>query len=439
MKIFKTMTMIAAVCLALTGCTKEQTGGDNAVLTVLKASFGEPVLKAAADVSGKMTWEEGDAIGVLTSSGNLVKFELSDGAGETSATFSARLAEGETVGDFAVYPYAYFSYAEGSLTVNLPKGYDLAAGEKVNYPMFAKIAGDKLSFKHLCGAFRISISAIPKTARRFDFVSNNSVINGSFTIDLTAEKPEIKAMASSTAVTTAIYIPAVEDYGVPGDFEVIVPTGTYNNFYVRLYTKDNVAVTQKKSVVAENNVDRAMIKEMPVLKTCYVGSDYETDLSSTVPAGFTVVDNPYKTDANPSDKVLYSESLVGTANNISWPNISWGISNNDFSFPYFKTALSVARCKFWCGNDAGKAVPYVRFGYSNSGNSYEMPSRVNGTACTSENIASLFKSDDWNLLEWDGASNAAAFCVNTLCGLDGNETSAPVERKFYFDDFELLP
>lgn len=433
MKIFKTMTMIAAVCLALTGCTKEQTGEDNAVLTVLKASFGEPVLKAAADVSGKMTWEEGDAIGVLTSSGNLVKFELSDGAGETSATFSARLAEGETVGDFAVYPYAYFSYAEGSLTVNLPKGYDLAAGEKVNYPMLAKIAGDKLSFKHLCGAFRFTVNAVPKAAKRLYFLSNKLAINGSFTVDVSGDIPEIKATSSSTT-TTFHFVP--EDYGTSMTFDVIVPVGTYDDCSVRFYNLNYSPIGQAKALKSSNKVDRGVMKTMPALSMGIQDSDYE-DGSGKTSAIYTVVDNPFKTSVNPSSKVLYSSVIAGTEGNIriDQSTLSWTMTSTS-DFGDLRLLYSICRCKFYCGTDAGKAMPFARLGY---GDSYRLPDRVNGSACTAENVSGLLKTDDWNILEWDRVAQVNDFRIRTLCGLDGNETSAPVERKFYFDDFELLP
>ena len=451
---FKTLAMVAAALAAL-ACAKEADRTEE-VPCVLTAAIGELPTKATPDLEGKLTWEDGDQIAVYTTEERLVTFTLSSGAGSAKASFTGTLNEGEVPNDYAIYPAAGSSYDGTTMGITLPDGYDFTEGGRVQPPMVAKISGSSLSFKHVCGMIRVSFEGFPSAAARFRYAVTNKRITGAFEVDLSGTDPVVNAVA---ATESAVLFNATAP-GVPGTktwFDVIVPVGTYDNASLILNaTGDALSFINGLSSSKSNTVGRGSLLRMPAINMKLTDANFEKGAiganegtyETQYPGKYTVVDNPHKTGVNGSGKVLKADLSAETgtilSHNIQWPCTQQ--NGNSFSQPY-RTGIYprsnlnslVVRCKYWCGSDKGKYIPYARAVASGS---YQLPATINGTACTAENLATLLKADEWNILEWTYSQWGAAFsngiAFRPWCDKDGNETAEAGGRIAYFDDIEVL-
>lgn len=421
-------TLVAgAAALAAFACAKapetapaEET---TVTLTASIADVSEPT-KLAVDNLGKVTWEADDAIRVYMANGEERKFTLSSGAGTATATFTGSIPDGTTA-SFAIYPYYGLSPALSGtdLSLTLPAAYDLRGGKNPAIPMFGKNSGENtFAFTHLCGIIRFDFKNVPSTASRFRFTSNNLVLSGTQTISTTATTPELVATATSTANYVDIIYDAPNENGRDVTIDVIVPTGTYNDFTVRFF-ENWTALTQAAPVKQDANVvNRKNMLTMPTLDLRPFHDDFETGTTWSV-ASTTIVDNPLSTSVNASAKVIDAIAYFNFA-----------VPNDVAPFSGIRTISKVIRCKHHL--KIGYGFPALRFGWSGS---YVLPTRVNGTTVTEANRDTILSTTEWNILEWDVTTMGSPLCIRPYCDYSGNAiTSAPEGTKVYFDDIEVL-
>ena len=183
----KKTAFLAIAALLIAGCARESVPGGKEDLApgtvLLKASFEAPGPQASpaskVDVSdaGAITWKAGDKIAVWTSNGSdgkFCEFSLYEGDGAASATFSGTPDAGYSVSTLAVYPAeAAKSYEGGTLTVTYPDAYDYGKGvENVRMAAYFDDAAAGLSFKHLGGMIRFTVTGIPADVNCFKLVSD---------------------------------------------------------------------------------------------------------------------------------------------------------------------------------------------------------------------------------------------------------------------------
>ena len=288
------------VVLALLGCAKEPattpepqpaTGGTH----VATLTFGveQDATKGVFVDDRTFQWQAGDQIGVYMYSKTLnnvpgsygvpgeygpwiAPFDLSDGAGTGSGTFTRTLNEDcdETYGNVAIYPYtsgSSYAYADddtkGTLTFNLPAYYrDLDNLDMVRMPMVAVLdmneGGDKthFEFKHVGGAVKLTLRNVPAKAKYFKLWAEGKNLSGDYTIALSqvgtgtlqgsgsGNTVELQLKEGKAAEELTLYFP--------------VPAGTYR-FGVGVYG-DGIVYLEKLAST-DNTVNRGTILRMPAL------------------------------------------------------------------------------------------------------------------------------------------------------------------------------
>ena len=423
-------TLVAgAAALAAFACAKAPetapAGETTVTLTASIADASEPT-KLAVDNLGKLTWEANDAIGVYDSEGNYKKFALKSGEGTATATFEGTISAGSTI-SFAIFPYyGLDSSLDGTnLSLTLPNTYDLLTSN-AKIPMFGKPSGNNLSFTHLCGAIRFTFKGVTDQAYRLRFFTNKK-INGNYTISTTADTPEIVA-ESSTETYTDVIVAAPGDFETAKTIDLIVPTGTYDNFAIRIFNATgSVPITGKSNAVTQssNVVNRKGLLEMPELDLRPFHEDFETNASWSI-ANTSLIDNPVSTTANSSSKVMQATAYFTLT-----------IPQTVAPFQYLRASnVKRVRCKYYAGSAAGSGFPCLRNG--DNTNPYLLPARVNGVALTDENRATIFSSSDWNIIEWDVTALAGQITFRPFTDATGASIAIPDGTNIYFDDFETL-
>lgn len=166
---------IALFAALFCGCSDEveEIGNVPAGQNTLIASIDGIQSRTSVDADGAgVLWSKGDAIGVYTSEGNFVKYDLVSGVGEKTAVFSLNdvnksLGADETL-LYAVYPVDKVNASAdqtqyGRFQMTLPATMDYTTCS--NGPMFAFVSGNNVSFKHLAGLLKISMNSIPESAK----------------------------------------------------------------------------------------------------------------------------------------------------------------------------------------------------------------------------------------------------------------------------------
>ncbi len=245
---------------------------------VLKVGFEAPETqdssesKVAVSDLGELTWKTDDQIAVWTSngaSGKFCTFTLYTGADEKSATFTGSPDEGYSVSTLAVYPAsAAASYDGETLTVTYPDTYEYGKGaQHVRMAAYFDNVEEGLTFKHLGGLIRFSITNIPAGVNCFKLAADKP-ISGDFAV--TADKEVVSASAEADEVEIAF------DAGITeGQFAVPVPVGTYS-FTAALYTKEgeNYTLCKKSQRSTTQTFARKAYRQMSSYSVVAGGTYY---------------------------------------------------------------------------------------------------------------------------------------------------------------------
>lgn len=254
----KVLYTLAALSFVFVACNKqeivpeEDTSQEGELTTVtIKASNGDADTKAAISDGLAFTWTAGDQIAVYTNTGKYVSDGLASG-GSKSAEFTVTLS-GSREG-FAVYPASVAkSWNRSSLTLTLPSEYDLTkvSGTESPLPMIAANISEALSFYHVTGLLRLTITNIPTGTNKIKLDFNGKKVSGDFTISSPiASTSSINAAASETEGDDIIWI---TDITGTADLTVNIPlpTGaTYSDLIVSAWDSEDKAL--RGQVVAFN-------------------------------------------------------------------------------------------------------------------------------------------------------------------------------------------
>ena len=269
----------AAVLTAAALCTScstdelaEQQGETKAV--ALTATLGEAQTRAGMSKgtynnTATFYWHNKDSILVQTikASDNTfpgARFVTTEETGATVAVFWAEPLSEVTLGNYAVYPYnkKHAFTSETALTYNLPASYtyttvdtgifskettDAEASETVttyrtnstNIPMYGKISDGNVEFQYLGGVAVIRIDQMPATSGTLT-VSADQKLSGDFSVDLSAENPEMTTTTTDTDSEKQVKFTfsGATDGGV-GVFYLPLATGEYTNLSIKISDSDD--------------------------------------------------------------------------------------------------------------------------------------------------------------------------------------------------------
>ena len=217
------------------------------------------------DGIAQVVWSDGDAIGVVTSDGNIRKATLTSGAGTVSAEFAiADAVEGETY-THAFYPYIYngdktinTAVSGTKLSLNLP-AYQTYAADGIfstsTNTMVAESVDGRLTFRSIMGCIEIKLAG-SQTVRGITVKNSVKKVSGKATFDL-----ETKTLTAGTNNESFSYAylecpEKVQLSSTPTSFHVLVPAGEYDCLQIGVLTDDGSYV---RSATVSHTVKTATI------------------------------------------------------------------------------------------------------------------------------------------------------------------------------------
>ncbi len=264
---------LAALTFLVAACEKEveNTGvaENNAAKTytaVMEQISDET--RSTVTLKGVFSWETGDQIAVVGESiENTASLTVTDGVGTFSTSVETPV--------YATYPRIAKSYSEGTLTVTLPASYgdaETAYKASTNAAMLANMTEtgdnttDEVEFNHLGSVLLIRLKDVPVGANKLVFTTDQK-ISGDFAVSDLTETPVISTSASESNNTVTFNFKATESVQTEMDFYVPLPEGTYTQFDIELYNKNNVKVYSKKTGASATGkeIDRKQLIILPVL------------------------------------------------------------------------------------------------------------------------------------------------------------------------------
>ena len=266
MKKYLIYTLLVSICF-LTSCLDESMGEGIRKESYTFTAQIEDNNSTRTTVNGnQVLWVEKDKIGIFGDKrSNNVPFTLQSADG-TSAKFNGELKSGEKP-FFAYYPYQENAMLDGSsLTIHLPAEYVYTGNS--NAPMLGFSDGkDRLSFKHLCGLMKVTVTNIPDNSTQFIVTSegdNPKSIAGTAVIGNIQNENAILSIKEdehqSTSITYALQ--SVDDISAV-TFYSPLPVGEYEKLTVALKGENDKVFFQKS--ISNASIKRAVILNMPAL------------------------------------------------------------------------------------------------------------------------------------------------------------------------------
>ena len=177
--------------LVLAGCNDvdfidNPTGSKGSIKATLEK--GNATSRLAVGDGNVLKWAAKDAFVIFSANGTLNEtWTLSQGAGESEASFTGNVIEGSLIG--AAYPASANPVMEGKvLSMTLPNKLEYNADGGCDLPMWASFGNleQGISFKHLCAMLKISVNDIPEGYKTLT-VEADKPITGNFYVDVDAQ------------------------------------------------------------------------------------------------------------------------------------------------------------------------------------------------------------------------------------------------------------
>ena len=345
----------------LFGCQQEEMSDLLLASTVkmktvtVSAGISDTDTKASLDSStGAFTWQNGDIISVLATDGKFYDFILEGESGRKEAEFVGQIPEDAHITTVATYPRMVTDGTENTILTDNTLNYVLPSSwtwtENVsNVPMvatFGEGGAEYMSFKQVGGVMRFPVKNLPDEAT-FIVTMHDKTISGQFPVDITALGKSCM-FAGSTASEVVINYSSDTD-GAYAEFNLPVPTGTYNNFTVTIKDSEGDRILIK-NYSADNKVGRATLLNMKELvpisdKPKFTSLSLSGVQASELDSKYISVRFPYGTDVSSlvmdytvSDGVLYADGIEispNTAMNFTSPVKFTIITNNGAEVDYF--------------------------------------------------------------------------------------------------------
>lgn len=280
----------------LTACTDE----DQSVSTLheggLKATVESNRISSRAGFTtgdenkGAFYWSKDDKIGVTTTK-NKSNFSVltmdESGIGQSSATFNGIITG--TPEGYAVYPCDdSHSISNTMLTYHFKPAYtytkvdaDFATdkqgeGNSFNPPMWGNITGGTVALKHLGAVCCIRIDKLPTGTDLKLTLTSDKKINGTYTVDLSSNTPQIEATASTDDAEKTVTITFSNNTdNASGVFYVPLPVGEHT---LRLKVLDDID-EKINAALGTFDITRTLLKRLD-LKNGSINAGGATEVSN---------------------------------------------------------------------------------------------------------------------------------------------------------------
>ena len=282
----KIIYAIAAIAIALTGCTKEYnevySPGDK---LVIRAQVNDTYTKVAADNAGTFSWQAGDAITILNSGGTA--FNFSTVSGGTDAAFTCPSFEG-SLSTEAFYP-ASTNHKSGQFYL---KPEFTWAQDASFMPMIGTLntSEKKVSFKTAGAVIKLVCYNVADEARKLVVTSDTKKLSGEFTPSGSPAAIVTEAKGASDNTITINFAAGHPNTMV---FYIPVPTGDLGKLSFVVKDGSDAAVSNVQETKGSITMERQHIVAAPALNCGDVPADAELTndeiTSSTLTSSYSTV------------------------------------------------------------------------------------------------------------------------------------------------------
>lgn len=296
---FMAVACMATATLGISGCSEDDIQGQEAQKAgTIVATVDKNETRTSVGTSNNILWSKGDAFGVYytkksKSENKFYEYKLESGEGTASGTFSLNGSpdsDGYTIGSHAVHPYQEAMTLSGTtLSMSMNGTNPLTYTADSNGPMYATVSTDatnNITFNHLAALLKVTLNKMPATATKFKVTASN-VIAGSFTADLSKDKPELIAATNNTEEknkSVTVTFTAVTNEGSQ-TFYLPLPTGTYASLNISLLDDTNktlYSMTWSSTTVARAEILTANLDVVTIDAT--TPSDIKSALEEAIKA-----------------------------------------------------------------------------------------------------------------------------------------------------------
>lgn len=293
----KTNLLLTGLFAALVcGCSDDLQEAGSVKLSdyALKATIGGNQARTSVDASNNVLWSENDAIGVYTSDGKMLKYDIASGVDQVSATFEPAdaentPAEGATI-EFAVYPYAYgenttvIDKVSSSNRINMTFPAELNYTECSNGPMYAGIdnANGVVTFQHMAGLLKIPVADIPENAA---YIQVSSIgLTGQFEGIINENTPKLSRKSQEdNGELIKIVLPSNQKIKV-ANLYIPLTEGNYTRIAVAVYDNNGNKIDERRrtssfSIECGKIYDMSEIKIIPPTEVTDLNS-FKTAISN---------------------------------------------------------------------------------------------------------------------------------------------------------------
>lgn len=233
----------------------------------ISTSMDSPSTRASLDSeTGAFSWQSGDLISVLATDGNFYDFILESGVGNYEAEFVGSIPENAYVTTVATYPRIVSNGSANTVLVGSTLNYNLPATwtyakDVSNVPMVAAFSENAthMAFKQVGGVMRFPVKNMP-TEAKFIITMEDKTITGAFPVDI--NNLGTSAMTAGSSASELVINYSSEIDGAYAEFNVPVPTGTYNNFTLTIKDANDKVLFTKEYTSDINKVERATLLNM---------------------------------------------------------------------------------------------------------------------------------------------------------------------------------
>lgn len=214
---------------SLTSCNKEETSDGTQFCASMEdctSQNGKTTLSGTA-----LNWQSGDRIAVYGTEG----CGIYSATPQTPANTAIFDNVSGTTGDPTYRAFYPTTLTTDGVNITLPATQTYVDGSIHEFPMYAESSDNTLSFRNLCGALKlhltadVNISTIAITAA--------DEINGTFCINYNAGDPQLTHLSGGSSTTTLTCATAQSIAGGK-DFFIYLPQGSYAGLRIELSTDD---------------------------------------------------------------------------------------------------------------------------------------------------------------------------------------------------------
>ncbi len=250
--------LLALGAVSVFSCTKENSISvqDEELRPVTLRACEESSTRVGFKKDGAFYWTKGDRIAVTTKASKTTFAELTldeNCSGQATGTFTGTASSAPE--GYAFYP---FDRAEGmdgdKITFTYASVYAVqkpdqtffvtpqGTGNSFYSPMWGKIEGGSVTFRHLGGVLCLLVDKMPSADGKVTVTSDQKMF-GTYTVDLSGTEP-VYAVEKDASRTRVTFDFTEAEAGKQGVFYLPLPVGDYTNVKVRVQNADNSSYSQ---------------------------------------------------------------------------------------------------------------------------------------------------------------------------------------------------